>query len=249
MRKLKLFTFLLALLASVGMMNAATAIYSGFTATAGCGGFSGEDHAKLVDGKFTSGSEGSNWTKWCADSQHKSTPSGESQSCHWVEFNSANPITATGYILTTGNDNTTHGTGRNPKNWVIKAKLNANDAWTTIANVSNDNTLEVANFKDFSFNLSQAGTYKYFRFMVTSVKSGTCMQLCELRFEMNGERLQVTGDRLRYEADAHYGSLKAPIVLKPIDERPYKVLENNHVVIIRNGERYDVTGKHLNPSK
>jgi hypothetical protein len=67
----------------------------------------------------------------------------------------------------------------------------------------------------------------------------------ELRFELNGERLMVNGERIRYEADVHYGSLKAPIVLKKDDSRPYKIIENNHVVIIRNNERYDATGKKL----
>ena len=48
-----------------------------------------------------------------------------------------------------------------------------------------------------------------------------------------------------YQADAHHGTLKAPIVLRPGDDRPYKVIENNHVIIIRNNEKYDVTGQKL----
>ena len=47
-------------------------------------------------------------------------------------------------------------------------------------------------------------------------------------------------------ADSHYGTLKAPIVLRKADETGvYKVIEDNHVVIIRNNEKYDVTGKKL----
>ncbi len=161
-------------------------IFAGFTATDGCGGFGGEGHDKLVDGLFAPGNEGVNWTKWCADGQHKSTPSGESESCWWVDFNSANPINVTGYILTTGNDNTKWGEGRNPNSWKIKAKLNAGDAWTTIATVTNDNTMQVADFTDFSFTLDQAGTYKYFRFMVYEPEYDNCMQLCEFRFTGNG---------------------------------------------------------------
>ncbi len=46
--------------------------------------------------------------------------------------------------------------------------------------------------------------------------------------------------------DSHHGSLKAPVLLKPADDnRPYKIIENDHVVIIRNSEKYDVTGKKL----
>ena len=68
----------------------------------------------------------------------------------------------------------------------------------------------------------------------------------ELRFECNGERLMVDGESIRYTADSHYGTLKAPIVLRKADETGvYKVIEDNHVVIIRNNEKYDVTGKKL----
>ena len=53
-----------------------------------------------------------------------------------------------------------------------------------------------------------------------------------------------------YTADAHYGSFKAPVILLPVSEeleeglasRVYKLIENDHLIIIRNGERYDVTG-------
>ncbi len=68
----------------------------------------------------------------------------------------------------------------------------------------------------------------------------------ELRFEIAGERLMVDGESIRYTADSHYGTLKAPIVLRKADETGvYKILENNHVVIIRNNEKYDITGKKL----
>ena len=71
-----------------------------------------------------------------------------------------------------------------------------------------------------------------------------------LRFEMHGEPLapivrdSVTPS-IRYSENAHHGSVEEPVVLCPTDDRPYKVLEDNHVVIIRNNERYDVTGKKL----
>ena len=48
-----------------------------------------------------------------------------------------------------------------------------------------------------------------------------------------------------YSADVHMGSLKAPVMLKKSDTGVYKRLENDHVVIIRNGERYDITGKQI----
>ena len=72
----------------------------------------------------------------------------------------------------------------------------------------------------------------------------------ELRFEMNGQSLTpMTYDQspitIGYSADSHHGSLLAPIVLKKDDNRPYKIIENQHVIIIRNNEKYDVTGKKL----
>ncbi|MBR6829898.1 MAG: hypothetical protein IKM83_04745 [Paludibacteraceae bacterium] len=74
----------------------------------------------------------------------------------------------------------------------------------------------------------------------------------ELRFELNGEIVEpvdISTSRhldISYSPNAHHGSLADPIILKPVDDSAvYKILENDHVVIIRNGERYDVTGKKL----
>ena len=78
----------------------------------------------------------------------------------------------------------------------------------------------------------------------------------ELRFETeDGERLEpfdVSKSRnieISYIPDAHAGSLKAPIILVPVTGNPSpvtrKLIINDHVVIIRNGIRYDVTGKKL----
>ena len=76
-----------------------------------------------------------------------------------------------------------------------------------------------------------------------------------LRFEMDGESLTASetsgptekrsNNAVVYVPDSHHGSLKAPVLLTPSDERPYKVLENHHVVIIKNGEKYDIVGKKL----
>ena len=51
---------------------------------------------------------------------------------------------------------------------------------------------------------------------------------------------------IHYVADSHAGSIKTPVLLQIDGEtRPYKIIENDHVIIIRGGERYDVTGKKL----
>ncbi len=67
-----------------------------------------------------------------------------------------------------------------------------------------------------------------------------------LRFETEDGTPLSAESPLNYHANAHYGSLKAPIILQPGEsDRVRKVLEDNHIVIIRGGERYDVTGKKL----
>ncbi len=80
----------------------------------------------------------------------------------------------------------------------------------------------------------------YYFLTIQSDKIGT------LRFEMDGQTLQPENGAIMYSTDSHAGSLKAPIMLRPADETGvYKIIENNHVVIIRNNEKYDVTGKKL----
>jgi hypothetical protein len=71
-------------------------------------------------------------------------------------------------------------------------------------------------------------------------------QVGELRFELDGQSLTPEEGTIRYTANAHAGSLKAPVLLRPTDGTGvYKLIENDHVVIIRNNEKYDVTGKKM----
>jgi hypothetical protein len=66
-----------------------------------------------------------------------------------------------------------------------------------------------------------------------------------IRFELNGETYVSVSGSINYSADSHHGSVLAPIILRKDDNRPHKIIENDHVIIIRNGERYDITGKKL----
>ena len=75
-------------------------------------------------------------------------------------------------------------------------------------------------------------------------------QVGDLRFELNGEPLapivrESVAPSIRYCENDHLGSVEEPVVLQPTDDRPYKILENNHVVIIRNNEKYSITGTKL----
>jgi hypothetical protein len=73
-----------------------------------------------------------------------------------------------------------------------------------------------------------------------------------LRFETeDGTPLIVAGEpssAITYLPDAHQGTPQAPVRLIPRTDDQVgatKIIENDHVIIIRNGERYDVTGKKL----
>ena len=85
MRK-KIFTIILALAASVGLSWADPTIYSGFTVTASSGGLENHEAAKLVDGKFSAGTEGTDWTKWSAEKSMRSNPSGGPGLFWWWTF-------------------------------------------------------------------------------------------------------------------------------------------------------------------
>ena len=68
----------------------------------------------------------------------------------------------------------------------------------------------------------------------------------ELRFKTEDGTSLTTEMPINYVADSHHGTLKAPVILQPAERSlPYKIIENNHVIIIRNNEKYDVTGKKL----
>lgn len=154
-------------------------IYSGFTADNGSASIyasADENYSKLIDGKFVEG----DWTKWCTNFQ--STPSDETGSFYWVDFHAEEPIGVEKYILTTGNDNSIFRE-RNPRSWVLKGKLNENDAWKTIATVSNDTVLKDVDLTNFEFQLDNPGIYKYFRFMISETQGAFDMQLSELRFK------------------------------------------------------------------
>lgn len=151
--------------------------YYEYTATAGTTGQTGGTithfYHYLVDGVLTLPNV------WCTFKDNKSN------GVWYVEFNTAEPVNPISYTVVTGAD-TQSFPDRNPKSWVLKAKLIAGDEWTTIATVTNDSQLEAQNNKAYNYDLDvTGGTYQYFRFEVSerrgSVTSGyDAMQLAEL---------------------------------------------------------------------
>ena len=141
--------------------------FHGTAGTAGANSSQGYD--KLFDFRTD--------TKWCVTNF---------TSCY-VEFYTEGEVIPHGYILTTGDDCAKYN-GRNPKSWVIKAKRNQGDAWTTLVTVTNNTTMQDVNSTDYSFTLNNSNIFKYFRFEVSAVQSGTVFQL---------SRLQFTGNQVR----------------------------------------------------
>ena len=140
-------------------------VFTGFTATAGAGGTGDGGYAKLVDGNTS--------TKWCTNS-----------SPFYIEFHSSAPFVPTGYIMTTAEDAASYS-GRNPKSWTIKAKVNADDTeWTTLVTVENDATMPATNYTPVEFTISGNTTaYQYFRLDVSATRGDSWFQLSEFQFK------------------------------------------------------------------
>ena len=155
--------------------NSKSTTHSGYTYDGGTSSTYGEAPSNLVDGKKIS----ANHSKWC-------TNTGDKVNGIWYcEFHTASAVQVNGYTITTGNDNS-YSNNRNPKDWVLKAKVNSGDSWTTIATVTNDATLKDENYQQFDFNVDVHGMYQYFRFEVSATRGADVMQIEELElFESN----------------------------------------------------------------
>ncbi len=147
-------------------------VFSGFIADGGVA--YGCPYGNLVDSGVN--------TKWYASLNEATVPPGESDTCVWVDFHAENAITVNQYSLITGDD-TTEYPWRNPRAWTLKAKRNPDDAWTTIAAVTDDHTLEAKNKETYTFPLMQTGTWQYFRFMAGGGSEFYGFQFQELMLE------------------------------------------------------------------
>ena len=168
--KIKILSILALLLMTVtqgAWADEATTILEGdvftrFTATGGSNTGSG-GYDKLVDGNID--------TKWCTES-----------SPFWVEFHSSGLFTPTGYILTTGGDTQSYS-GRNPRSWTIKAKVNAGDEWTTLVTETNNESMPASNLTPVEFTITgNTKAYKYFRLDVSATRGDSWFQLSEFQF-------------------------------------------------------------------
>ena len=141
--------------------------YTGYTADAGTGNTN-------VNGGYDQILDGNTATKWCVNTGTKS------EGVWFVEFHTASAVQVDGYKLTTADDTQTYS-GRNPKNWTLKAKVNSGDAWTVIDTKIGNTDMPAANCSSVDFETDVQGQYQYFRLEVSTVQSGDWFQLSEMQ--------------------------------------------------------------------
>lgn len=144
------------------------------TAISGTAGNKNESYDCLVDGKK---SPGNNFSKWCIS---------KFSGAH-VILKASHYTVITKYTLTTGNDNA-ENPGRNPKNWILYGSNDYDEekqtgTWTIIDEVENDTVLQDKDYMSYDFKTDNTKAYKYYKFDITEIHSGTNMQLAELEFK------------------------------------------------------------------
>gem|GEM_PF-5058089 len=133
-------------------------LFTGFTATAGTNASAAAyNYPKLVDGNLDASSS------WHLNNDAQP---------YYIEFNSDDPIIPKGYIFNTYDANNFKPTG-----WVLKAKADAGDSWTTLSSKSGS----LASGQEFQYACDNNGNnaYKYFRFEVSN--SSNNIWLTEIR--------------------------------------------------------------------
>lgn len=144
-----------------------------FTALAGVQNKDSEGYAKLIDGKKTK----SDFSKWGVSNF----------SSAYIVIEASEKIVVNGYIFTTGNDNAGNP-GRNPKNWILYGSNDYDEekqtgTWIVIDEVENDTVLQDKDYMSYDFKTDNTKAYKYYKFDITAIHSGTTMQLAELEFK------------------------------------------------------------------
>lgn len=157
-----------------------------YTVTAGYDNNMGatfEGYKYLFDGIYTEENydKGFSYPKWCVKTFNSGAATFGNKPCY-VEFNTAEPVIPKIYALVTGNDSYQF-IGRNPQTWNLKAKLNKNDGWTTIASITEDRVLQDVDCIAYAFGINNNANnaYKYFRFEIFANRGADTMQLTELQ--------------------------------------------------------------------
>ena len=131
------------------------------------------NYACLFDGKKEPG----NFSKWYEYFDSKGT---------YVIFKASKAGVPVGYTITTGNDNANSGCGgRNPLSWKLYGNNTGKDGtWTLIDQVSNDTKLKDVNFASYDFTCKGSTSYKYFKWEITAIHSGSIIQVGEFELKL-----------------------------------------------------------------
>lgn len=170
---------LLMLLLLPGRMVAQTDYDESVTFTALAGnpvGYTGktdETYKNLFDGKKKEG----DFSKWCC----------EFSGSAYVIFEASKAGIPVGYTITTGNDNANSGCGgRNPKSWKLYGNnTGSDDAWELIDEVNKDKVLQDKNNTSYDFKCECSTSYKYFKWEISAIHSGSILQVGEFELKLN----------------------------------------------------------------
>ena len=138
-------------------------------------GYDNEKFTNLFDGK----KKADNFSKWCGKF--------DSNKGAYVIFKASKAGVPVGYTITTGNDNANSGCGgRNPKSWKLYGNNEGqNGAWTLIDQVSNDTKLKDVNYASYDFPCKGSTSYKYFKWELSAIHSGSTLQVGEFELKLN----------------------------------------------------------------
>ena len=136
-------------------------------------GYKGETYANLFDGKKEDG----NSSKWCC----------EFRGSAYVIFEASKAGIPVGYTITTGYDNANFGCGgRNPFSWKLYGNNEGkNGAWTLIDEVNKDKVLQDKNNTSYNFPCEGSTSYKYFKWEISAIHSGSILQVGEFELKLN----------------------------------------------------------------
>ena len=133
-----------------------------------------ETYKNLFDGKKKEG----DFSKWCCKFDSKGT---------YVIFEASKAGVPVGYTITTGNDNANFGCGgRNPLSWKLYGNNEGEEGeWVLIQAVENDTKLQDKNFTSYDFTCKGSTSYKYFKWEITAIHSGSTLQVGEFELKLN----------------------------------------------------------------
>ncbi len=211
-----------------------------YSVDGGSGGFTNEGHENLVDNNLG--------TKWCANK-----PSGN----WYIEFHTASAIQVDGYMLRTGGD-TWPETGRNPQSWVLYGKKNSVDSWSIIDTKTDNYDMPDASNAEQDFDADAPGQYKYFRLEISAVRSGSCMQMSEMRlFSYEYYEMGTTYGAITVTPDAAASELTVALRNENVGADTYTLTAtvgsgtytfSKSGITFENGKYYDIRVP-MNPKK